>query len=357
MDLHQFGQGVDEEEAAENFARSLHDTWGVGYDTKLGGTGVLIFLSVYDRVVYVSRGRAVETFLTNSRIDGVIHSIRPAMKQAKYAQGLIQAIDELSEHVKNGPPTWKENIMMLFQPQYLFLCVWVGMLVNGIWGVRRRREEQRLYAQASSQLSEIDRAQAEALQGQYQATSCPICLEDFKSSTVGSDDQPIKLLRCGHVFDESCWSEWVSSGQGDVTKCPICQKDVGQPVTATATAATAAPNNNNNNDRLAMQQLVADDDRDDRDDRDRVVQRFQQERNFRLQRLALRFPRYITANQLQQWTSPTYNGPLVRDPSFVQRDPSVIHNNGRAGSGGGSGSGRPVSFGGGRSAGGRGGRF
>merc|ERR1712124_125232 len=57
--------------------------------------------------------------------------------------------------------------------------------------------------------------------------SCPICLEDFSSTTHGSDGHPIQLLRCGHVFDKTCYQEWVSSGNGDVTKCPICRIDVG----------------------------------------------------------------------------------------------------------------------------------
>ena len=178
----------------------------------------------------------------------------------------------------------------------------------------RQRREERIYAQAASQLSEIDRAQAEALQGQYEATSCPICLESFKSSTVGSGDQPIKLLRCGHVsstvgsgdqpikllrcghvFDESCWSEWVSSGRGNVTKCTICKMDIGGPLegsslqSETGDSSTNLQEAPNNNDVGA-------------DDHQVVLRRFQQERNFRLVRLGRRFPRYITQSHIQRWS-------------------------------------------------------
>jgi uncharacterized membrane protein YgcG len=369
------------DQAAEDFARQLHDRWGVGVDTKPnnnnnnnnkgggGGTGVLVFLSVADRVVYISRGGALDPILTNRRIERIIASMRPSLKQAQYAEGLAHAIDQLIEYLQKGEePSWMEWIWEdLFQIQNLFLLGWLSTLVGGIWKQRRQHEEQRIYAQAASQLSDLDRAQAQALQGQYQATSCPICLEEFDSPEVGSDQQPIKLLRCGHIFDETCWSEWVSSGQGTVTKCPICQKDVGPESTPTATTAatTAAnqimlPNNNDNDDHNDHDHNHNHNNDNHNHDQDRVVRRFQQERNFRLARLAYQYPRYISTNQLQRWTSPSYNGSLVRDPSFVQTNPQRhVPTTGRSGTTGmGSSGGRPsASFGGGSSSGGRGGRF
>ena len=48
--------------------------------------------------------------------------------------------------------------------------------------------------------------------------------------TVGSDDRPIKLLRCGHIFDMTCWQTWVDSGTGgNPWICPVCRQDVGRP--------------------------------------------------------------------------------------------------------------------------------
>jgi hypothetical protein len=81
--------------------------------------------------------------------------------------------------------------------------------------------------------------------------SCPICLENFdikaEESTrdeenicsgmrrvdsygiplSGTDGEPLKILRCGHVFDSSCWGTWVHSGQGNPNQCPVCRMDVG----------------------------------------------------------------------------------------------------------------------------------
>jgi uncharacterized membrane protein YgcG len=332
-------QADEEEVAAEDFCRRLHDAWGVGHSTSQGGTGVVIFLSVADRVIYISKGGALDKVLSNARIESIISSSRPALKQAKYAVGLMDTVDAISEFIRSGEPDWKERVMAFLQGPYLFLLMWAGLLFNGVFGAYRQSQRDRTYAQAQSQLSELDRHQAQALQGQYQATSCPICLENFKSSTVGSDDQPIKLLRCGHVFDETCWSEWINSGQGTITKCPICQKDVGQPAEDHPTPAPT------------VQQMIVENDAQPNEGR--AVQRFQQERNFRLMRLAVRYPNFINNRQLQHWTSPTYNGDLARDPTFVNNNPRVVpRSNGMGGS-----TGRPMSFGGGRSAGGRGGRF
>ena len=44
----------------------------------------------------------------------------------------------------------------------------------------------------------------------------------------GNDDKPIKFLRCGHIFDETCWKMWVDSGHGNALMCPVCRQDVGR---------------------------------------------------------------------------------------------------------------------------------
>jgi hypothetical protein len=54
-----------------------HCRWGVGTTSDSGGTGVLIFLSVDDRVVYISRGGSFDTLLRDSRIDSAIKELRP----------------------------------------------------------------------------------------------------------------------------------------------------------------------------------------------------------------------------------------------------------------------------------------
>lgn len=54
-------------------------------------------------------------------------------------------------------------------------------------------------------------------------------VDSFGLPLVGTDDKPIKMLRCGHIFDLSCWTTWVDAGAGDPFKCPVCRQDVGRP--------------------------------------------------------------------------------------------------------------------------------
>jgi len=358
--------GIDEAVAAEEFARGLHDRWGVGIDCESGGTGVLIFLSVDDRVVYISRGSSFDVLLRDARIDSIIQDLRPSLKQAKYGEGLSLAVDLIGTFIQKGEPKWNELIWDYLKIEYSALLFYLLAVLHSMRQARNRREAQKVYAEAASQLSAIDQAQAEALQGQYQANSCPICLEDFVSDKVGSDNQPIKLLRCGHVFDASCWEEWVNSGQGNVTKCPICKKDVGQtvipPGTSTGTGTTTnageqpigdamVPVDDNN---IAYQEQEQEHHHQQQQQPNRALQLFQQDRNFRLTRLALRYPNVFTQQQVQRWSSPTYNGQLTQDRSFVESrpiEPRSYHSD--RGMGGSS----SASFGGGTSSGGRGGRF
>lgn len=286
-----------------------------------------------------------------------------SLRQAQYADGLTLAVELIGDYIRKGEPDWKEKIWDYIKIEYLIASGYGLAIFGSMRQARRRREAQRVYAEAASQLSAIDRSQAEALQGQFNATSCPICLEDFKSNETGSDDRPIKLLRCGHVFDASCWEEWVNSGQGQVSKCPICKKDVGD--SSSTLAAVRGGEQPAQGDTM-----VAADVRQHEHDHhghhhqqpqqqqhqpNRALQLFQQDRNFRLTRLALRYPNVFSQRQVQRWSSPTYNGQLAQERSFVESRPLVpkparSYQSDRMG-------GSSGSFGGGTSSGGRGGRF
>jgi len=120
----------------------------------------------------------------------------------------------------------KKNIGKWLDTDALVAFIWVTIVFGKVMFQRRKRQwERQIYA---TQLSEVDRTRAQVLQRSYDETKiCPICLDDFSSTLLGSDGHPIQLLRCGHVFDKTCYQKWVSLGCGDVTKCPVCRADVG----------------------------------------------------------------------------------------------------------------------------------
>ena len=253
-------------------------------------------------------------------------------------------------------------------------------------GILQEQKQRREYAKVASHLNELDRARAEALQGRFQAKSCPICLENFQCTQdhdkeetrseietltrKGSDGLPLKLLRCGHVFDDTCWAEWISNGHhGKVDKCPICQQDVGKsrvvvdeaPLRANANAVRTAVNSEatasvpvDNNDLLLREE-------EEEEARNRALRQYTHDRNFRLMRLGSRYPRFVRPQQIQAWSQVGYDGSLARDPSFLSNDPvrqqAAASNSNNSSSSRRHGSGSSGGFGGGSSGGGRGGRW
>jgi len=151
----------------------------------------------------------------------------------------------------------------------------ISTFVFATWGEHRDRRKRWYFAEARSKLSKAEKEKARLLQREYHTRICPICLEEFddgsgsssnssrrgsdksrddvekgRSSTeasadderkkksirrvdsygiplMGSDGSPLKMLRCGHIFCDTCWRCWITAGQGNPCKCPVCRQDVG----------------------------------------------------------------------------------------------------------------------------------
>jgi Zinc finger, C3HC4 type (RING finger) len=147
------------------------------------------------------------------------------------------------------------------------------------WGEYRDRRKRWQYAEQRSKLTCVERQKAQQLQMEFRTRCCPICLEnyDYGDSQIqadpenlkdnhesdvfvtgsyenstnslvsllsdlrkgvvdemgiprrGADGRKIKLLRCGHIFCETCWRNWVhSTACGSPCSCPVCRQDVGK---------------------------------------------------------------------------------------------------------------------------------
>lgn len=357
MDLRDYwASGKDE--AARDMAMGIHDDWGVG-SAACGGTGILVFLSIEDRVIFISTGAAVQKVLTDGRLDNVIAQMGDILRRKDYGEALLRGIDEMEIYVKQGPPS-----------NWPFILLGGGIASFVAFSIFHHNREKKKYAEVRSQLSKLDRDRALALQGQYECTSCAICLSEFppptsngelhpltssehggvdtkskRLPTVGSDGRPLKLLRCGHAFDMSCWEEWIGSGHGDPSKCPICKQDVaGSPPPTPSAPPLEPPSNRQAQARVGRinYMMMGQPNYD----------MFELERAFRLGRLSARYPRYVRHTDVQRWTQSGYGGSMMNDPTFIRSDPDRPSSSGSGGSRSGGGG-----FGGGRSAGGRGGSW
>lgn len=322
MDLPAFGAEDDNEKTrekvAEIFARITHNQWGVGDELECGGTGVVIFISVTDRAMFISKGKALDPILTDRRLDNILESMKPALRKNMYQEATLRAIKKIHSLLEDGEPKFSEKALIWMErvlPFLLFTCALFFAYLTS----RKHRDEQRRYTLVASQLNALDHARAEALQGRFQCVSCPICLEPFKEEKeedkdkrFGSDGAPLKLLRCGHAFDESCWTEWVNNGQGNVGQCPVCKAAVRGKEDKADEREDAASTEETEDTAVATPST----------NRRAVLRRYNLDRNYRLAVLHQRFPEYLRQQEIDTWTANTFEGSMASDDNFRQRNPN-----------------------------------
>ena len=322
----------DLEEMVGYYARKTHDVWGVGQNDL--NNGILLYLAVEDRVMYISVGKGVEDLLTWWRLDRIMKdsNMKSMLRRGDFEGAILCIALDIRQYLFDFPlPTQSEKSLAYLEyylPLIMILCfsAVAFVLIN-----RRQRKLRREYALVRSHLSQMERDHAAALQGKYQCSSCPICLEDFQCQdesgfwTKGSDGNDIKLLRCGHAFDESCWVDWVDTstsgtGNGDPTKCPICREDVSDNNSSNFTSVhTESVNTNEGNIRNRTGTFMS---YMEQNNRNEIYSR---ELRFRLSRLQTRYPRFINNEQVQRWSQQNYDGSMVKDKSFQNKDPSNQH--------------------------------
>ena len=230
--------------------------------------GVLIFLSIQDRVCFISTGNAISTVLPWWRLEHIVSSMKPDLHRRDYGRAILTAIDDLSEMLEAGPPTLQDRIHDFLARFGVVIAFALFTFLFGAWGECRDRRKRWQYAESRSKLNAVEREKARLKQKVFQTKHCPICLESFSGiedddMTVatndgscgdttasekkplcqhadmvrvdsygiplnGADNKNIKFLRCGHIFCESCWRNWVHSGYGNPCICPVCRQDVGK---------------------------------------------------------------------------------------------------------------------------------
>jgi hypothetical protein len=291
-------------DAAQIFAHNLHDAWWKKGDH--GDHGILLFLSIQDRVCFISTGTEISSILPWWRLDHVVAGMKPFLRTREYGDALLQAMDDIRDLLLAGPPTLSDRLQDFLSRFGIVIAFALFTFFFGAWGEYRDRRKRWQYAEQRSLLSDVEREKACMLQQEYRTRDCPICLEPFeygdsytgsrvnstkdlktldippgecdenidgkkktakeesslfKTAVVdnygvplrGPDGKRTKILRCGHIFCESCWKSWVHSGCGNPCNCPVCRQDVGKKprkrrsredttVTSVSNAATADEN-------------------------------------------------------------------------------------------------------------------
>lgn len=73
--------------------------------------GILLFLSVQDRVCFISTGSSISvTILPWWRLDHIVTNMKPYLQNRNYGIAILHAIHDISNMLLNGPPTLSDRI-------------------------------------------------------------------------------------------------------------------------------------------------------------------------------------------------------------------------------------------------------
>ena len=325
--------------------------WGVGDSSR--NDGVLVLISAKDRAVFISRGSGVEARLTDATLDKIINRMKPHLKAGRWEAGFVSAVLDVSHVLSSGTVRSDPSDEISWTGVGLFILAAFGFAVFHHRNSKKAHELTRGREALDSLIKDAKTAEHRV----YMTTSCPMCLEDFApevelgdaavpapSSTVAADGNMQaggllpKTLPCGHVFCEPCIRQYLDTA---ATSCPVCRVSIrhlddGTPGEFEGGAESRDPSSRRRY-RSHMQMLM-----------------------FRSSRIRERYPRAMDPTTHSVLEAAVHSGSLSDAIVVVERRSTevqtMIADFKKRMSSDGSGSKRS-SFGGGRSSGGRGGRF
>lgn len=251
----------DVDTSARHFAQQLHDAWGVG--DRVRNDGVLVFVSIEDRVVYVSTGSGVSSRLADRQIQGVVSGMKPHLRAKNYERALSTAVVHINAIMSGKVPpsmpgggggTMGEGVMADLSEGFFYalaLCAFgcCCLVLPKMYETRRIQRLNRGREALGRLMAEVRLAESEGEEPQggaagdkplYASKSCPICMEDFYIAgggglaEGGTEAEPRGVERtnprrpnalcCGHVFCFGCLDQYLRTPEG--TKCPICRAPV-----------------------------------------------------------------------------------------------------------------------------------
>lgn len=99
--------------AAEEYATSIYDRWGLG-DPQCGN-GVLIFISKKDRQMYVKTGSSTQRRLTSERIIAMMDVMKGHLRQGRFDMALEKGLLEAVQHISKDT-TWFDRVNKYLVP-------------------------------------------------------------------------------------------------------------------------------------------------------------------------------------------------------------------------------------------------
>jgi uncharacterized membrane protein YgcG len=275
---------------AQEYATHLHNHWGIGSAIKQNG--LLLFLSIQDRAIYLSRGTGLSTQLNHIVIQLLISHMKPFLLEGQYAKAIEAVLIEIDLLLHDQPNSAVHTASVkqhYFQSiVYGFVACLFGVLVY--YGYRQHQQEEEM-RRGERALSRLIKEISSESENKFRFSSCPICMEEFHYSPNTSEGKqedfreleelpnagrvsthprllahltlsipaplespsspslpspstdPLRpmALHCGHAFCFACLETYLKDKKNG-KKCPICRSPV-DPAAAAAAPPPPPPSN------------------------------------------------------------------------------------------------------------------
>jgi len=226
----------NKEATARHYAQEIGDRWMVG-DPNCNN-GIIVFLSLNDRVAYIKTAAESGRVLTDSLATTVVDNMKPLLRDRRYDDAMLLAMLQINDVLlgKTIPGEKEWGVVgdwiagfIFFAVFGLFFCrvlipIFCGLLtcllmpfmwcLDSAIACWRRMVAGRMQRSAERDLR---RVQEEVGRDEFDQTMCPICLEELRDPAA---------LECGHRFHRGCIDPWIQSHG----TCPLCRADVEAPL-------------------------------------------------------------------------------------------------------------------------------
>ena len=174
--------GVDDvDTATRRFSMQLHNTWGVG-DASIQN-GILVFLSIGDRSIFISRGDGVAKALNMDAIESIINHMKTPLRSRKYGSAVELCITEIdlvlsgrsSEIAAAYTPSFTDKYGdYIFLGGFFAIAGFIGL--KAYWQSQKLRRLQQGTEAMKKLMKDIEGMNSDEY---FESKTCPICLDDF----------------------------------------------------------------------------------------------------------------------------------------------------------------------------------
>lgn len=208
---------------AEYYASTLLNKWGVGDSSQKNG--VLIFLAVDDRVIYIALGTRIQDQLSSVEVDRVVSHVYPLLKLGEYGSAIERAIIEINliatKEIVSHISVQKEKDNRLYMARVLGpWLLFVLLSIMTIWVMYSRKEEAKLKKSRDdlrALLIELCLPYSHCQNSStlFFSASCPICFQLYLPTAVRRFDSALNTILL--ASDES------SANIGEIVEDPSAE--------------------------------------------------------------------------------------------------------------------------------------